>query len=144
MLRRRPHLTRTTLGLLLAVAGWIAVVALATWVLELPRTRAWLGRQFSERVGTAVGQPVRVADLHLSLVPPRLTLAGVEVGPAAAPVLRVALAGVTVGDFRLADREIVVDHLRLVGVRLDLETPPSPRQASGGGWVRVSVRQLEL
>lgn len=144
MLRRRPHLTRTTLGLLLAVAGWIAVVALAKWVLELPRTRAWLGRQLSERVGTAVGQPVRVGDLHLSLVPPRLTLAGVEVGPAAAPVLRVALAGVTVGDLRLADREIVVEHLRLVGVRLDLETPPSPRQVSGGGWVRVSVRQLEL
>ena len=144
MLRYRPHLTRTTLGLLLAVVGWVAVVAFVTWVLELPATRAWLGRQLTERVGSAIGQPVRVADLHLSLLPPRVVLKGVEVGPPASPVLKVALAGVTIGDLRLADREVVVDHVRLVGVRVALETPPAPRQTSGAGWVRVSVRQLEL
>jgi hypothetical protein len=51
---------------------------------------------------------------------------------------------VTIGDVRLGDREVVVDHVRLVGIRVDLETPPAPRQTSGAGWVRFSVRQLEL
>jgi translocation and assembly module TamB len=142
--RYRPHLTRTTVGLLLVLVGWVAVVAFVAWVLEFPATRTWLGRQLTERVGAAIGQPIRVADLHLSLLPPRVTLTGVEVGPPAAPVLRVALAGVTIGDVRLGDREVVVDHVRLVGVRVDLDTPPAPRQTSGAGWVRVSVRQLEL
>jgi len=142
--RRRPHLTRTAIGLLLAVGGWLALVALAVWTLELPTTRAWLASQLSERVGAAIGQPVRVADLRLSLVPPRLALKGLEVGPATAPMLKVAFAEATVGDLRLADREIGVDSLRLVGVRVDVESPPPPRQTSGGGWLSVLVRQLEL
>jgi hypothetical protein len=144
VLRRRPHLTRTTIGLLLAVVGWIALVALAAWVVDLPRTRAWLASQLCLRAAAATGQPVRVADLHVSLVPPRIAVTGLEVGPAGAPMLKVAFAEVAIGDLRLADREIGVDNVRLVGVRLDVEAAPSPRQTSGVGWVRVLVRQLEL
>jgi hypothetical protein len=144
VLHRRPHLTRTTIGLLLAVVGWIALVALAAWVLDLPRTRAWLASQLCLRAAAAAGQPVRVADLHVSLVPPRIVVTGLEVGPAGAPMLRVAFAEVAIGDLRLADREIGVDSVRLVGVRLDIEAAPPPRQTSGVGWVRVLVRQLEL
>lgn len=144
MLRHRPHLTRTTIGVLLAVAGWIAMVALAAWILELPGTRVWLARELCDRAGTALGQPVRVADLRLSLMPPRLALSGVEVGPAPAPMLRIAVAEVTIGNLRLARREIEVDHLRLAGVRLDVEAPLAPRQATSEGWVSVLVRQLEL
>jgi len=144
VVRRRPHLTRTTIGLLLAVAGWVALVALAFGILELPRTRAWLARQLRDRAGAAVGQPVRVADLHVSLLPPRLVLSGLEVGPVGAPMLKVALAEATIGDLRLAEREIGVDQLRLVGVRVDVEALPAPRQTAGGGWVSILVRQLEL
>jgi hypothetical protein len=144
VLRRRSHLTRTTIGLLLAVAGWIAIVSLAIWILGLPRTRTWLARQVCDRAGAALGQPVRVADLRVSVAPARLTLSGLEVGPVDAPMLRVAFAEVTIGDLRLAEREISVDHLRLVGVRVDVEALPAPRQTAGGGWVSVQVRQLEL
>jgi len=142
--RRRPHLTRTTIGLLLVVAGWVMLVALAFGILGLPRTRSWLARQLCERAGAAAGQPVRVADLRLSPVPPRLVLSGVEVGPAGAPMLKVALAEITIGGFRIAEREISVDQLRLVGVRIDVEAPSVPGQSAGGAWVRVLVRQLEL
>ncbi len=143
MPRRRPHLTRTTIGLLVAVAGWVGLVALAFWVLDHPRTRTWLAKELTQRVGAAIGQPVRVGDLRLTLVPVSLQLKDLEIGPVGAPMLQVALAEVTVGDFRLADREIGVDHLRLKGVRVDIETAPSP-QKTLGGWVRVLVRQLEL
>jgi hypothetical protein len=141
--RRRPHLTRTTIGLLVAIAAWLGLLAAIFWIVDLPSTRAWLARETARRLSAAVGQPVRVGDLQVSLSPPRIVLKGLEVGPAAAPSLEIATAEVMVGDIRLVRREIDVDHVRLVGVRLDLETPPSV-QPSAGGWVRVVVRQLEL
>jgi hypothetical protein len=141
--RRRPHLTRTTIGLLLAVAGWVGLVALGFWILDHPRTRSWMAKELTRRVSAAIGQPVRVAELRLSLAPLRLEARGLEIGPVGAPMVQVALADVTVGDFRLADREIGVDHLRLKGVRVDMEVAPSP-QKSSRGWIRVLVRQLEV
>ena len=143
MARRRPHLTRTTIGFLLAVAGWVGLVALGFWILDHPRTRAWMAKELTRRVSAAIGQPVRVADMRLSLAPLRLEVAGLEVGPAEAPMLKVAVADVTVGDFRIGDREIGVDHLRLKGVRVDMEAAP-PSQKSSRGWIRVLVRQLDL
>jgi hypothetical protein len=141
--RRRSHLTRTTIGLLVAIAAWLGVLAATFWIVDLPGTRAWLAREAARRLSGAVGQPVRVADVQVSLSPPRIVLKGLEIGSVSAPSLRIATAEVMVGDIRLASREIDVDHLRLVGVRLDLETPPSV-QPSAGGWVKVVVRQLEL
>ena len=143
MLRRRPHLTRTTIGLLLAVAVWLGVLAAAFWAVGLPRTRAWLAGEISRRLTEATGQPVRVSDVRLSLDPPRLVLRGVAVGPASAPILEVGVAELLVGDVRVATREVEIDNLRLVGVRINLQSLPATRRASAP-WVRVVVRQMEL
>jgi hypothetical protein len=142
VVRRISHLTRTTIGLLLAVTVWAGVLAAAFWVVSLPKTRLWLADAIAQRLTRATGQPVRVGDVRLSLNPPRLVLQGVAVGPAAAPVLRVATAEVMVGDFELARREIVIDNLRLVGVWMDVGSLPKAPRASAP-WVRVLVRQLE-
>jgi hypothetical protein len=143
VLRRRPHLTRTTIGLLLAVVVWLGVLAAAFWAVGLPRTRAWLAGEISRRLTEAMGQPVRVSDVRVSLDPPRLLLRGVEVGPASAPILEVGVAELMVGDVRLAAREVEIDNLRLVGVRINLQSLPATRRASAP-WVRVVVRQMEL
>ncbi len=145
MPRRRPHLTRTAIGLLLAVAFWLGAVAAGLWISNLPSSRAWLARQVAQRLAAATGQPVEVDDLRISLSPPALQVRGVRVGPPAAPILQIAVADVMVGDVLLANREIGVDHLRLKGVVVDLETPiaAGPRSA-GAGWVHVLVRQLDL
>jgi TamB, inner membrane protein subunit of TAM complex len=143
VLRRRPHLTRTTIGLLLAVAVWLGLLAAAFWAIGRPRTRVWLAQEISRRLTEAAGQPVRIADVQLSLNPPRVVLRGVEVGPPSAPVLKVNTADVLVGDVRIASREIEIDNLRVAGVWLDLQSFPRPRGASAP-WFRVVVRQLEL
>jgi hypothetical protein len=143
--RRRPHLTRTTIGLLLAVVIWLAAVAAGVWALNLPGPRAWFARQIAQRLAAATGQSVDVADVQLSLVPPRLVIEGLRVGPASAPMLRVAVTEVMVGDVLIARREIGIDHLRLNGVVVNMDVPPaSSSKSSGAGWVRVLVRQLEV
>ncbi len=145
MPRRRPHLTRTAIGLLLAVAIWLAAVAAGVWALSLPGSRAWFARQIAQRLAAATGQSVGVANVRVSLAPPRLVIEGLRVGPASAPVLRVAVTEVMVGDVSIASREIGIDHLRLKGVVVNMDIPPaSPPKSSGAGWVRVLVRQLEV
>ncbi len=74
MPRRRPHLTRTTIGLLLAVAIWLAAVAAGVWALNLSGSRAWFARQIAQRLAAATGQSVDVADVRVSLAPPRLVI----------------------------------------------------------------------
>jgi hypothetical protein len=141
--RRISHLTRTTIGLLLAVAVWAGMLTAAAWAVSLPRTRLWLAQEIAQRLSRATGQPVRVGDVRVSLNPPRLVLKGVEVGPASAPILKVGVAEIMVGDVRIASREIEIDNLRLVGVRVNLASLPKVQRASAP-WVRVLVRQLQL
>ena len=144
MPHRRPHLTRTTIGLLLAVALWVAAVAAALWVMDLPSSRAWLARKVAEKITAAAGLPVQVADVQVSLVPIRLVVRGLVVGPPKAPLVQVAVAEVLVGDVFLVNREIGIDQLRLRGVVVDLEGPPASQGSTGGGWIRILVRQLEV
>ncbi|MDD5563994.1 MAG: translocation/assembly module TamB domain-containing protein [Thermoanaerobaculaceae bacterium] len=145
MPRRRPHLTRTTIGLLLAVAVWVAAVAAGLWAIQLPGARAWLADEVARRLAAATGQSVAVASVRVSLAPPGLVVEGLRVGPASAPVLRVATAEVLVGDVSIAGREIGIDHLRLTGVVVDVDVPAaSTPRPPGAGWVRVLVRQLEV
>ena len=144
MPHRRPHLSRTTIGLLLAVALWAAAVTAALWAMDLPSSRAWLARKVAERLTAAAGLPVQVADVQVSVVPLRLVVRGLRVGPPAAPLLSVAVAEVMVGDVRLASREIGIDDLRVRGVVVDLEGQPMPRGGGEAGWIRVTVRQLEV
>jgi len=142
--RRRPHLARTTIGFLVAVAAWLGVVALALTLLELPASRAWLARVLAEKVTAAAGLPVRVGDVRVSLNPPRVVVHDVVVGSPEAPIVKVAVAEVLVGDVLLANREIGIDNLRLKGVVIDLEAPPQTKGSQGGGWIHLLVRQLEL
>ncbi len=144
MPRRRPHLSRTTIGLLLAVAVWAGAVAGALWVMDLPSSRAWLARKIAEKVTAAAGLPVAVGEVQFSLVPLRLVAKGLTVGPPSAPLVRVEVAEVLVGDVLLANREIGIDQLRLRGVVVDVEGQPIAKGSPGGGWIRVLVRQLDV
>ncbi len=144
MSRRRRHLSRTAIGLLLAVTLWVVAVAAALWVMDLPGSRAWLARKVAERLTAAAGLPVGVAEVQFSLVPLRLVARGLTVGPPTAPLVRVDAAEALVGDVLLANREIGIDQLRLRGVVVDVEGEPVARGGAGGGWIRVLVRQLEV
>ena len=142
MLPRRV-LTRIAIGLLAAVALMAVLVAAGMRVLRWPSTRVWLAREVATKVGAAVGQPTRIADVRILLFPVRLMLEGVEVGPTDRPLVRVASAEALLGEVRLAHRELILDNVHLRGVRLDMESPRTGG-AGGGGWLRLAVRQLEL
>ena len=143
MAARRHHLTRTTLGVLLAIAFWVAAGAGLLRLAQRPAARAWMARQLAARLSQTLDQPVEVADARLSLVPPRLTLLGVTVGPpgqvsGGAEVVEIGLSQV-----RLADREIVLSQLRLRGVTIAGNVATG---AAGGRqpWFRLVVRQLAV
>ena len=53
-------------------------------------------------------------------------------------------AEVAPGAFRIADREIVIDHVRLKGVRVNTRLPESPDREEKSNWLRVVVRQVEV
>ena len=141
MVARRLHLTRTTLGVLLAIAFWVAAGAGLLGLAGRPRVRAWAARELAGRLTTALGQTVKIADVRVTLVPPRLTLTGVELGPPGDLLARVDVVEVGLSQLRLAERELVLSQLRLHGVSISGAVP----QPSAGGrrpWLRVAVRQL--
>ena len=141
---RRPHLTRTAIGLLVVIAVWIGVVAAALRLLDLAATRAWLAREVATRLAAAVNQPARVADVRVYLSPPRLAVRGLEIGPPGRPLLRVDVAEAAIGDFRFASRELDIDVLRLHGVRVDAQAPADGGASGGHQWLHVIVRQLDV
>ena len=126
------------------MALWVAAVSVVLWALDLPASRAWLARQVAGKITAAAGLPVKVADVQVSLAPIRLVVRGLVVGPPQAPMLQVAVAEVLVGDVLLINREIGIDHLRLKGVVVDLEGKPPSQGGTGGEWIRILVRQLEV
>jgi len=140
---RKLHLACTTIGVLLAVAFWIAAGAGVARLAQRPGVRAWMARQVASRLSHAIAQRVEIADARITLLPPRLTLLGVAVGPpgdlgGSAEVVEVGLSQV-----RLAERELVLSQLRLSGVTLGGSLP---RLAGGGRepWFRLVVRQLAV
>lgn len=145
MSRRRPHVARTVIAVAVIVLAWVLLLGLAGWVFRQPGVRGWAAARLSSQLGFALGQPVDVADMEVILYPPRLVLHDVRLGPLADPLLHVGLAEVGFGRVVVAERELVINHLRLKGVRLRAEQPPRLEGGSGeAGWVRVVVRQLEL
>ena len=145
MASRRRHLARTVIALLVAVAMWGGLLQGLTLIARHPRARAWLAHELSVRASEALGQEVRVGDVRLSAFPPRIAVRELEIGSAEAPMLRVEAGEVTGGQFRLADREVVLNQLRLVGVRVRADLAPGAETRDRGTpWVRLLVRQLEL
>lgn len=143
MRRRGVHLSRTSIALLAILAIWLGALTWAARLVDRPGVRAWLAVQLSIRLQQAAGQRVVIGDVHVGWLPLRLTLLAVEVGPAGEPALRVASAEVTPGTFRLVDREVVIDHVRLKGVRVDSRLPEGQEAGGRGNWLRVIVRQIE-
>jgi autotransporter translocation and assembly factor TamB len=142
--KRRPrHLARTVIALLIAVAVWAGLADLGFRLVHRPDVRAWLAREASHQLSVAIGEPVSVGSLRLALLPPRIVLHDLVLGPPDAPVVSVAGCEIAFGELRLAEREIVLSQVGLTGVRVRA-TLPEGRAGSGRSWVHVVVRQLEL
>lgn len=143
--RRRRHLARTLIALLVAVAAWVALLQGLTVIGGQPQVRARLASEVSTRLGAAIGQPVRIADVRVTAFPPRIAVRELEVGPSDSPMLRVRVGEVTLGQLRVTDREVVLNQVRLDGVRLRLDLAEgSEARERGTPWARLVVRQLEL
>ncbi len=143
MATRRLHLSRTTLGVLLAIAVWVAAGAGLVELAGSRRVRAWASRELSARLTAALGQPVKIADTRVTFVPPRLTLTGVELGPPGELVARADAVEVGLSQLRLAERELVLSQLRLHGVHVT-GAIPKPGPPGRQSWLRVAVRQLMI
>jgi TamB, inner membrane protein subunit of TAM complex len=141
---RRRHLSRTAIGLLLALAFWTVVGMLAVRLLDQPDVRRWIADQIASRLSGALQQPVRVEEARVSLYPPRLSLLGVEVGTPETLLARAEVIELAPGPLRVAERELVIDHVLVRGVRIRGSLPKSAPGGTQGPWLRVVVRQLEL
>jgi hypothetical protein len=140
---RRLHLTRTTLGVLLAIAFWLAAGAGLLRLAQGPTARAWMARNLAARLSQALAQRVGIADARVSLVPPRLTLLGVEMGPPGNLSGRAEVVEIGLSQLRIAERELVLSQLRLHRVTIS----GAIAAGSAGGrepWLRVVVRQLAI
>lgn len=142
---RRPHVARTVIALAILALAWVLLLGVAGWIFRQPGVRGWTAARLSAQLAFALGQPVDVADIEVTLYPPRAVLHDVRLGSLADPLLHVRLVEVGLGRVLVAERELVINQLRLTGVRVRAEE--LPRLPAGGGeaaWVRVVVRQLEL
>jgi hypothetical protein len=142
--RRGVHLSRTTIAFLAVLAMWIGVLAWAVSLLERPAVRGWLAGQLAGRLEQVAGQRVAVGDVRITLLPLRVTVLDLEVGPLGEPAFSVASAEVAPGTFRITDREIVIDHVRVKGVRVNTRLPEGRDRQDAGSWLRVIVKQVEV
>lgn len=144
MRRRGVHLSRTTVALLAALATWFVVISGLLSLLQRPPVRRWMAHRFAEQASHALGQRVVVDELRAELMPPCLALFGVEVGPTQAPLLVAQELQVGPGSLRLGDREVVIDSLRMRGVRLRWRVPELTRGEPSRSWLRVRVKHAEI
>ena len=144
MPRRLSHLRWTLIGLLAALALWLMIAAGAVRLLDHPRVRARLARELASRLSASLQLPVAVADVHLTLLPPRAVVHGLVIGPAEQPAATIDQVEVAMGRVLMAEREILIHSVRVVGVTINLEVPELEIPPTGSPWFRVGVRHLEL
>lgn len=145
MRRGRLHLTRTTIGVLAAVAVWLALMILALGQLDRPAVRRYFARQVAARLAGALGQPVTIADVSVTAFPPRIRILGLAVGDAARPLVTVRVAEILPGRVVVSAGEVVIDSVCVEGVRVAGQLPAAVTNGTTSqGWVRVIVRQLEV
>ena len=142
--RRGVHLSRTSVAFLAALAAWFVVISWGSTMLQRPSVRRWMGGQLATRLGQAIGQRVAIHEVRVGLVPLRIGLIDVEVGPAHGPALTIAVAEVNPSGVRWDEREIVIDSLRLKGVRVDTQLPEMATGDGGRSWLRVRIKQVEV
>lgn len=142
--RRGVHLTRTSVAFLAALAAWFVALTWGSTMLQRPSVRRWMAGQLAARLGQAIGQRVAVHEVRVGLVPLRVSLIDVEVGPADRPALTIAVAEASPSGVRWDEREIVVDTVHLKGVRVDTQLPQTPTSDGSGSWLRVRVKQVEV
>lgn len=126
------------------VVAWLALIVVVLSQANHPVVRRWLAERAIARLSSALHQSVRLGDLRVTYFPPRLTVLGLEVGPEGAPALTVDLAEAVVGRFRLASRELIIDGLRVKGVRVNTAAAPTADGEAAEPWLRVVVRQLSV
>jgi len=142
--RRGAHFSRTLIAFLAVLAVWLGALVWGASMLQRPAVRRWMARQLAAQLSQALGERVAVREARVGLVPPRVGLLDVEVGPAGAPVLAMAVVEVSPGSLRFAEREIVIDTVRARGVRLDMQLPDAPASSGSRSWLRVRVKQVEV
>lgn len=142
--RRGVHLTRTSIAFLLVLAAWLAALTWGAAALQRPVVRRWMARHLAAQLERAIGRRVAVREARLGLLPLRFGVVDLEIGPAGRPELTIAAAEVDPSGVRLDEREIVIDTVRLRGVKVDTRLPESAKAERSGSWVRLRVKQVEV
>lgn len=142
--RRGVHLSRTSIAFLAALSVWLVALAWASSMLQRPPVRRWMAGRLATRLEHALGQRVAVREVRVGLVPLRVAMLGVEVGPAERPALTISAAEVSPSGVRLDEREVIIDSIRVSGVRVDARLPEARKSEGSGSWLRVRVKQVEV
>lgn len=146
MRRWHVRIRRAGIVLLGLIALLLVMAVVGIRVLDHARVRRALADSLAARLSQVVKRGVQVGDVRVTAFPPHVAVCDLVVGDPAAPLLAVARAEVHLGEVRLAEREVVIDTVRVRGVRIATRAPQlAPGgEGSGGSWVHVVVRQLEV
>lgn len=129
--------------LLAIVLALMALLAASGMLVRRPAARAWLASTIAREASKALGLEVRVGDAWLHLVPLRIDLRSVAVGPPNHEMATVAILDVDASVPALLRGEVALQHLIADGVRVAY-TIPEREQPASGSWARVVIRRLEL
>jgi autotransporter translocation and assembly factor TamB len=141
--RRRGR--RLVIALLVACAALAALLAVSGSIVRRPAARAWLAGTIASQASKALGIEVRVGDARLYLLPPRLELRAVAVGPPGSEMVTVESLDVAARLTAMARGELMLDHLIAEGIRVDATVPDAePRPSAPRPWARIVIRSLEL
>ncbi len=140
--RRRRRLAIAALA---ACALAVALLAAAGAAARRPAGRAWIAATIAREASRALGVEVRIGDAILDLLPPRLELRALAVGPHGAELVTLDAVEVAARLTALLAGDVVLDHVLADGIRIDATMPEQePKAGAPAPWSRVVVRNLEL